>query len=104
MSDAPDDSIPFDPEEVCARWPGIPLIILEGLARYFNHHLPVGGFLACALRNDFAGAVLHADPESLAALRQIAGALTMMPSSAWGSPVLVARWLAATWIKPEDGR
>jgi len=103
MSDTPGDSLVFNPVEVSARWPGIPPLILEGLCLYFNQRLPVGGFLMRALSNDFAGACLAADPDSLAALRQIAGALSGAPSDAWGSPMLVARWLQAGRAARERG-
>jgi hypothetical protein len=84
----------FDPKEVAQRWPGIPPLILDSLSRYFNEHRPTGGFLAHALQNDFAMAVMAADPDSLAALRSIAGALSEAPGRAWGSPLHVTRWLA----------
>ncbi len=84
----------FDPAEVATRWRGIPELILNAMARYFNEHHPVGGFLTACLMNDLGAAIDRADPWSLMALRQIVGALREGPRSAWGSREAVAEWLA----------
>ena len=85
----------FDADEVAAKWPGIPPLILEGLARYFNEHRPVGGFLTACLHNDLSEAVARSDYASFIALREIMAALSDEPPSiAWGSRDKVAAWLA----------
>ncbi len=84
----------FDADDVAEKWPGIPPLILEGLARYFNEHRPVGGFLTACLHNDLAEAVMRADYASFLALREIITALTNEPPSiAWGSRDKVTAWL-----------
>lgn len=93
----------FDPDEVSGRWPGIPPLILQGMARYFNVRLPVGGFLDACLRNDLADAVMHADLVSFLALRSIVGALLEGPVEARGSATKVARWLEVGRAMAEQG-
>jgi hypothetical protein len=95
----------FDPKEVDARWPGIPELVLRGMARYFNDHVPVGGFLTACLENRLVEAFERADPWSLEALPQIVRALANDgPTEAWGSPMKVARWIEAGQVLRAAGK
>lgn len=49
----------------------VPEHLREGLCLYFLHGYPPGSFLASVLRNDLCMAVEHADPVSLAGLRDL---------------------------------
>lgn len=73
---------------------GVPLHLQDGLARYALRHRPTGDFLRCVLANDFTGAVLRADDESFAALREIARFIHgEMPEASHGSEAKVIAWL-----------
>lgn len=74
----------------------IPPHTLEGLRRYIDERMPVGGFLTSVLENDLTQAFGRADPENLACLYQIVQWVYMeAPAPCWGSPEKVAAWLAA---------
>ncbi len=96
MSGESDDSMILDVEKVGAHWPGIPKLVLEAMGLYFNAHVRPGNFLMACLENDLVGAFEKADPWSLEALPQIVRVLVNdTPANAWGSPMLVARWIEA---------
>ena len=74
--------------------PSIPPLILRGLERYRDERIPVGPFLTAVLENNLSEAVVRADPDSYAALREIVQWVYWeMPAPAWGSPAHVAAWL-----------
>lgn len=75
----------------------IPPHLREGLRAYFLDRLPTGDFLRAVLENDFAGAVLRADPITERWLPSIAKFLhNDTPPRSHGSPAAVAAWLACT--------
>lgn len=72
----------------------IPPRILAGLNRYWNEHVATGHFLRGALENDLREAVLRADANSLAALRDIVLFIyNELPSECHGSKEKVAAWI-----------
>lgn len=50
----------------------VPVHILDDLDRYSKDGGQLGGFLSAVVSNDLQGAVGHADPEAMQALKQIA--------------------------------
>lgn len=74
----------------------VPAHLRDGLRGYFLYRQPTGDFLRAALANDFAGAVLRADPITERGLHGLAQFLqNFAPERAHGSPAKVAAWLAA---------
>jgi hypothetical protein len=74
----------------------IPEFVLRGLEGYRDNRWPVGRFLTAVLENDLAGAVLAADPASLAAIHSIVmWVYWEIPHYAWGSRENVTKWLEA---------
>ncbi len=73
----------------------MPPRIIEGLREYVEGHRNPGDFLRAVLENNFAEAVLRADPESLAAIREIAECVyDQVPANCWGGRDKVRCWLA----------
>jgi hypothetical protein len=65
-----------------------------GLIRYVVHHIPTGSFLLAVLMNDLAEACARADDENRYHLFDIVMFLyNHVPTSAWGSPEHVKKWL-----------
>ena len=73
----------------------LPAHLQRGLRDYFVDRVPTGDFLRAVLANDFAQAVLRADPESFADLRAIAlFIVNVAPAGSHGSYAAVDDWLA----------
>ncbi len=78
-------------------WLAIPAHLRPGLARYLVLGVAPGSFLTAVLRNDLAGAVFAASPQSLWAIPDVVRFLCRYVSvSAHGSPDAVADWVAAS--------
>lgn len=72
----------------------LPAHMQDGLRRYIEQGIPMGGFGTAVLANDFVGAALRADETNLRCLREWALWLTNeCPRNAWGSYVTVNAWL-----------
>jgi hypothetical protein len=81
----------------------IPDRMMAGLQRYINDHVPVGDFLTAVLRNDLMEAVNRADEENMANLPAYVGYLyNEAPSSCFGSPERVRKWLEAGQKEREE--
>ncbi len=71
----------------------IPPALLEGLVAWGKKQHEVGGFLTALLSNDLREAVMRADSQSLAALRDLVQfAYWELPSGCHGSAAKVAAW------------
>lgn len=92
----PDCEVGLDKEilaETCVE-KGVPYAVAQGLARYVHDRIPPGSFLRCVLENNLDGAVFWADPDSLAALKDIVLAIRWeTPAGCHGSPEAVRKWL-----------
>lgn len=77
------------------KWALIPAHMREGIRAYVEDRRLVGEFLTALLSNNLMRAARHADDENRAALADWAGFLyEYIPSDCWGSPEIVAAWLA----------
>ncbi len=75
----------------------IPGQLLAALERYEKQGMRTGGFLYAVLCNDLMEAVNRADPEGLAALRDIClYVYNEMPSPSHGSKEAVEAWIEKT--------
>ena len=73
---------------------GVPHHLRDGLLRYVNDHLRVGGFLTAVLENNLAETMARGDEESRAGLYAIVcWVYNETPSACWGSPENVKAWL-----------
>lgn len=73
----------------------VPANLMPGLRRYLDEGIVPGDFLRSVLSNDLLGAVSHADPESLGALRPLVQFIwNEFPSGCWGTPKRVSEWAA----------
>ena len=73
----------------------IPATALAALIAYVEKGEAPGGFLDSVLKNNLLGAVMRANPPSLAAIKEILWVLhNEAPSPCWGSPREVDAWLA----------
>lgn len=73
----------------------VPVHLRGGLKRYLADRVRPGHFLCALLCNDLADAVLRADPDSLAGLRDLLLFLhNWAPGPAHGSPEKFDAWLA----------
>jgi len=73
---------------------GLPPRLRGGLERYRDRGIRPGGYLQAVLRNDLAGALGRADPESWDSLAAIMRWITEdMPHDAWGSRDAVESWI-----------
>jgi len=80
----------------------VPVTLHDGLIEYLAARRPVGEFLTAVLKNDLRNAVVRADARSSLALRQIVLFLhNYAGADAWGSPAVVAAWLADPQPAPE---
>jgi len=71
----------------------IPRHLHNGIDRYVNQHIPPGRFLRSVITNDLAAAILHADPDSLAALPMVTlWFYNCAPVSCYGSQQLMDSW------------
>jgi hypothetical protein len=71
----------------------IPERIRQALDRYHNDGILPGGFLRAVLTNDLFGVIRHADPDSYAALREIASYVyNELPSKCHGSEKKMLAW------------
>jgi hypothetical protein len=87
------------PESILAEIePGletVPVRLRGGLKRYLVDRVRPGSFLCNLLRNDLAAAVVQADEDSLAGLRDLVLFLhNYAPGPAHGSPGNFEAWLA----------
>jgi hypothetical protein len=70
--------------------------VKESLDRYVQYGIMPGGFLTAVLENDLFEAVGRADAYNLATLADICRYVyNDMPSSCWGSPEKVDRYVRA---------
>jgi hypothetical protein len=73
----------------------VPEHLQDGLIEYIAARRPCGQFLTAVLSNDLKDTCAYADEISIYALRHIMVFLfTYAPGKCWGSPDLVAVWLA----------
>lgn len=88
----------------CHAAQSLPVSIYQSLLLWVEHGTMPGGFLRACLENNLAGAVNRADPESLAALRQIVTYIYWeIPGNCWGSPAKVMLWHERKSIERELG-
>ena len=67
--------------------------VFNAIKKYLLQGIQPGSFTSCVLYNDFAGAVVRADPESYRNLHGIAIFMSnYVYSYAWGSPSEVIKW------------
>lgn len=72
----------------------IPDNIKNAIDLYVETGRPAGSFTMGVLANDLTKAVQHADPTSLAHLREIVGYCVWdIPSNCWGSHEKVKEWI-----------
>lgn len=72
----------------------IPPLILDGIQQFVVSRVKTGSFLLAVLENNLASAICRADPQSLAALREIVWYVhNCIPGNCHGSPQKVADWL-----------
>ena len=72
----------------------IPPLVLRGIINYVEEGRPTGNFLRAVLEDRLFDAVMRADEDSLAAIKQILWVLhNEAPSQCWGSPEKVTAWL-----------
>lgn len=77
--------------------PILPERFKGGVTRYFKEKIEPGGFLTAVLRNDLAGALGRADPQSIEELPGLVFWLTYYaPRCQWGSKENVKRHLGGT--------
>ena len=75
----------------------LPDYMVGGLVRYFNNHLPPGGFLRAVLAGDLFEALAHADDTNKNCLHAYAMWLhNYVPGrpQGWGSYEAIDQWLA----------
>ncbi len=81
--------------EADVKWDQIPAHMREGIRAYVEDRRPIGHFLTALLSNDLKNAALRADDANRAALADWVGFIyEYAPSNCWGSPEIVAAWLA----------
>lgn len=81
--------------EADVKWDRVPQHMREHIRAYVEERRPIGHFLTALLSNDLKNAALRADNENRAALVDWVGFLyEYAPSNCWGSPEIVAAWLA----------
>lgn len=84
-------SVPTRKERLAYK---VPNHTLDGIRTYVEDRLPPGGFLRAVLSNNLHLACLEADDWNREALPDIVTYLHWeVPSSCWGSPELVEKWL-----------
>ena len=77
-----------------SQYSAIPPLVRAALDRYATEHSPAGGFVMDVLRDDLHGALVRADAESLAEIRNIVVYVyNELPGDCWGSPERVKAWL-----------
>lgn len=75
--------------------PEVPRETCEALARYVEHGVEPGGFLAAVLANDLVIACGHASFATRAIIWHVVDLIyNEIPASSWGSPEKVAAWIA----------
>lgn len=80
----------------------VPVALHAGLTEYFAARRPTGSFLRAMLENDLREACMRADDINRYCLVEIVQFLNAYcPGNAWGSPGVVALWLADTAPVPE---
>lgn len=73
----------------------IPDGVREAIDRYVENRVETGSFTRSVLENDLNGAIGRADPQSLAALKDIVSHVyNCIPRACQGSPETVEGWLA----------
>ena len=73
----------------------IPPHTKKAIGLYVEHHIPPGSFTRAVLENNLLLAVAHADPENLAALKDVCLYVHWeIPGNCHGSPGKVKEWLA----------
>lgn len=76
------------------RFDPIPEHILPGIARYLARGVVPGSFVEAMLTNDLRGVMQCADDQNIRAIPAIWSFLyNNIPSSAWGSPSNVSKWV-----------
>ena len=72
----------------------IPPLVLQGIINYVEEGRPTGNFLRAVTEDRLFDAVMRADEDSLAAIKQILWVLYgEAPPQCWGSPEKVTAWL-----------
>ncbi len=72
-----------------------------GMTRYIQQGIPPGDFLKAVLSNDLLGAMGRADVRNRERLYDIVGwVYNHAPSSCWGSPERVEKWIAERSMAP----
>ncbi len=80
----------------------IPPMVREAIDRYVETGIEPGDFTMAVLTNHFVDAVCRADPDSTAALREIAHYVyNEIPADAWGSREKVCAWIKSKREKTE---
>lgn len=83
-----------DIEAACLRR-GVPEHLVSGIVHYLVNRIEPGGFLLAVLSNDLMGAFGRADEQSRWGMPSLVTFIyNDIPSTAWGSPEKVRRWLA----------
>jgi len=72
----------------------VPLLVLDSLDRYVQHHIQPGGFLTAVLENNLKEALGRADSQNRYALFDIVMYIyNEIPFQCWGSEEAVKEWL-----------
>jgi hypothetical protein len=83
---------PFLREQLIAF--GVPEHTHDGYVRYIRHGIRPGHFLTAVLENDLSEACARADePNRRAFVEHVQFLYNAAPSSCWGSPDRVAKWI-----------
>ena len=81
----------------------LPPHLQGGVKRYIEEGVPPGGFLTAVIENNLRLAVGHADPISLAALRDIVRFFyNESPGDCWGTPEKRKLWMETGYKKYSD--
>lgn len=73
----------------------IPEHMHDGLERYVNDHVPVGGFLEAVICNNLREAVASADDDNIRNIPAFVNWLyNEAPGGSWGSKEAYENWLA----------
>jgi len=83
------------------RYERAPNNLGDGLKRYIEDQIPMGGFMMSVLSNDLKEAFGRADIYNRAVMFEIVSWLwNEAPANCWGSPENVQAWLARRNVEP----
>ena len=75
-----------------------------GIDEFVQYGQPLGDFLTAVLQNNLVEAIGRADEENQRDIVEIVGYLYWeIPSSCWGSPEKVAKWIAQGGLEGQKG-